>query len=135
MRDSADHDPAQGPLQRLGHSLANLTATIIETGETRLALLGTELQEEVYRAAGLVLLALMAVFLVTLGLVMGAFALVITFWDTHRLLVAILVACGFLVMSLIAITLLIIRLRAKPPMLAHTLEELRRDRQMLRRNA
>jgi uncharacterized membrane protein YqjE len=80
MGDSANQEPATGPFRRLVHSLANLTASIIEAAETRLALLGTELQEEVYRAAALLLSAVIAIFLGLPGLVMAGFALVIASW-------------------------------------------------------
>jgi uncharacterized membrane protein YqjE len=121
----------RGPLRRLLRSLARLVATFIEIGETRLSLLATELQEEVYRAAGFLLYAVAAIFLATIGLVMAAFALVIVFWDTHRLLVSLLVSGGFVAASLVAVVILMIRLRSRPHILEHTLAEMRHDRQAL----
>lgn len=103
---------ARGPLRRLLHSLAKLVATFIEIGETRLSLLAIELQEEVYRAAGFLLYAVTAISLATIGLVMAAFALVIAFWDSHRLLVSLLVSGGFVVASLFAVLVPVIRLRS-----------------------
>lgn len=123
---------ARGPFRHLLHSLAGLVATLIEIGETRLSLLATELQEEVYRAAGFLLYALSAIFLATIGLVMAAFALVIAFWDSHRLLVSLLVSGGFIAASLIAVLVVVVRLRSRPPILEHTLAELRQDRQALK---
>lgn len=122
---------ARGPFRRLLRSLAKLVATLIEVGETRLSLLATELQEEVYRAVGFLLYAMAAIFLATIGFVMAAFALVIVFWDTHRLLVALVVSGGFVAASLIAVLVLVIRLRSRPPILENTLSELRNDRQAL----
>lgn len=132
MADGFTGVQASGPLTRLLHSLTTLVATFVEIGETRLSLLAVELQEEVYRAAGFLLYAMTAVFLATLGLAMAAFALVIAFWDSHRLLVSLLVSGGLIVASLSTVVVLVIRLRSRPAILEHTLAELRQDQLVLK---
>ena len=130
MYDSATRQPS-GPLRRLLQSLSSLLETLIGIGETRLSLLATELQEEVYRAVGYLLYAAVAIFLATIGTAMAAFALVILYWDTHRLLVSLLVSGALLTAALVVVLILAARLRSRPPLLGDTLAELRRDRQAL----
>lgn len=113
------------------HSLSTLVATLVEIGETRLSLLATELQEEVYRAAEFLLFAAAAIFLATIGITMAAFALVILYWDSHRLLVALLVGGALLTGALVIVLVMAARLRSRPPVLGDTLGELKRDRQAL----
>lgn len=130
MFDSANFRPP-GPLGRLLQSLSNLLATLLGIGETRLSLLATELQEEVYRAVGYLLYATAALFLATIGVAMAAFALVILYWDSHRLLVASLVSGVLLGTAFVIVLILAARLRSRPPVLGDTLAELQRDRQAL----
>ena len=130
MFDSTTFRPP-GPLGRLLQSLSNLLATLLGIGETRLSLLATELQEEVYRAVGYLLYATAAIFLATIGVAMAALALVILYWDSHRLLVASLVSGVLLSTAFVLVLVLAARLRSRPPVLRDTLAELKRDRQAL----
>lgn len=130
-----DQVTAGGPLGRLLYSLKALLATFVGLTHTRLQLLSTELQEEIYRAAGLLLWALVALLAGALGLLFASFVLIVAYWDTHRLLVSILVMTGFLVMALAATGVLVARVRARPPLLEETLAELARDRQRLKANS
>lgn len=112
-------------------SFSSLVATLIEIGETRLSLLATELQAEVDRAIGFIVCAIAAIFLAAVGVVMGAFALVVAYWDSHRLLVALLVSGALLTAAFVIVVVLAARLRSRPPVLEGTLAELKRDRQVL----
>lgn len=80
----------------------------------------------------MLLSALSATFLATIGLEMAAFALVIVFWDSRRLLVSLLVSGGFIAAALMAVLVLVVRLRSRAPILEHTLAELRQDRHALK---
>jgi uncharacterized membrane protein YqjE len=130
-----DEVAAGGPLGRLLYSLKTLLATLVGLAHTRLQLLSTELQEEIYRAAGLLLWALVALLAGAMGLLLASFVLIVAYWDTHRLLVSILVMSGFLAMALAASGMLVARIRSRPPLLEETLAELARDRQRLKANS
>jgi uncharacterized membrane protein YqjE len=67
-------------------SLKNLLHTLIGIGRTRLALLGTELEEEKIRLASLFAYGVAALFLLGLGLVILVVLVATAFWD-NRLLV------------------------------------------------
>jgi uncharacterized membrane protein YqjE len=57
----------------------------------------------------------------------------IVFWDTNRILAAVLITVSFLVITLIFGLLARARLRAKPRFMAASIEELKRDKEALER--
>ncbi len=123
-------DPA--PVAGLFHSLNSFIATLVAIGHTRLQLLTTELQEEV-REVGLILVwSFIALFAAMMALFLGALTVIFVFWDSHRLLAALLMTGAFLLIAAIAGFLLMRRLAAKPPLLDDTLAELAKDRDQLR---
>ncbi len=126
----ADATP-QGPLSGLLNSLTQVFGTLVAMAQTRLELLTTELQEEIQRAAQLLLWAFVALFAAGIGLFLAALVLIFAFWDTHRVLVSIIVTAVFFGIAAFAALHLASRLRNKPRMLDATLNELARDRQRL----
>jgi uncharacterized membrane protein YqjE len=114
-------------------SLTNLVATVVGIVHTRVELLTTELQEEVHRVAELLVWTVIALLAAGMGLFLGALAIIFVFWDTHRLLAAVLVTASFFAIALVAVVVLQAKLRSKPPMLDATLAELAKDREHLRR--
>jgi uncharacterized membrane protein YqjE len=65
-------EPDPGPIRGLFRSLANLLATAIGIAQTRLELLSTELQEEVHRAAEILVWTIVALLAALIGLFMLA---------------------------------------------------------------
>jgi len=116
----------------LFQSLSNLLGTLLGIVHTRLELLTTELQEEVQRAATLLLWAFIAVFGAMMALFLAAFTVIFAFWDTHRLGAALAMVGLFVAIALIAISIMRHKLRTRPPLLDGTLAELARDRDQLR---
>ena len=125
--------PDVGPVSGLFKSLTNLVATVVGIVHTRVELLTTELQEEVHRVAELLVWTVIALLAAGMGLFLGALAIIFVFWDTHRLLAAVLVTASFFAIALVAVVVLQAKLRSKPPMLDATLAELAKDREHLRR--
>ena len=121
-----------GPGLRLTDSLKAASATLIAVAQTRLELLGVELQGQLYDGARFLLWGIAAIALATLGIGMLSMVLLIAFWEEHRLLVAALLATGFLAAS--AVTFLAMRQslanRANP--FRATLHELTKDEGELR---
>jgi uncharacterized membrane protein YqjE len=110
-------------------------AGLVEIGQTRLQLAGTELEEERLRVAQLLLCATAALFFLGLGLVLCALLLVLLFWDEHRVLVL-----GIETVLMLAIGAGLAgrwrhKARAKPHLLAATLTELKRDQEALQSGA
>jgi uncharacterized membrane protein YqjE len=120
-----------GPVSGLFRSLTNLLATVVAIAQTRLELLTTELQEEIHRAAGIMMWAFLTLFAAGIGLLLGAMVVIFVFWDTHRLLVSSLVTSLFFGIAIVGGLVLLAKVRSKPHMLDGTLAELAKDRAQL----
>ena len=122
---AAESEP--GPIASLFRSIAKLAATFVAIAHTRLELLTTELQQEVYRVAEIMVWTVVAVLAAGIGLFMAALVIVFVFWDTHRMLASIIVTSVFFLISLVALLVLRAKLKSKPPLLEGTLAELATD--------
>lgn len=122
-----------GPVGGLIGSLKNVLSSLIAMAQTRLELISTELQEEVGRAAELLLWAFIALFAAGIGLFLGALVLIFVFWDTHRLLVSLLVMGAFFLLALTAVLVLRAKLKSRPRLFDATIAEFARDRDHLER--
>lgn len=127
-----EHSREVGPAGSLFDSLRNLLASFVTIAQTRLDLLTTEVQEEVQRAAVLLIWAFIALLSGLMGLLLGALTVIFFFWDTHRVLAALLTTSIFVVVAIAAVLVLVAKIRTKPRMLDATLSELARDRDQLR---
>lgn len=116
-----------GPIGSLFRSIAKLAATFVAIAYTRLELLTTELQQEMYRVAEIMVWTVVAVFAAGIGLFMAALVIVFVFWDTHRVLASVLVTGVFFLITVVALLVLRSKLRSKPPLLEGTLAELATD--------
>lgn len=123
--------PPQPGLLASGRSFV---AALVAIGHTRLRLASTELEEERVRIAELLLLATFSLFFLGIGLVLACLLLVLLMWDGPRLLVLGLLTATFLAVGAVAGAAWRRKARDKPPLLAATLEELRRDEAALRPN-
>lgn len=115
----------------LFRSLTNLVATVVALVHTRLELFTTELQEEVQRAAGMVLWAVVAMLAAGTGLFFTGITIIVAYWDGPRLLAAILVTSSFLLIAVIAVVIVVVKFKNRPPILSGTRAELARDREEL----
>lgn len=109
-----------------------LLATLSQMIYTRLELVFLDVQQGVSGVAALVVWSAIAVFAAAFGLFIGALALIFAFWDTHRILVSVLVMAGFLLLAAIAAWQAVSRLRAQRELFATTLEEFAKDREYFR---
>lgn len=114
-------------------SAKRMLGTIIALLHTRLELFTTEIEEEIHRAATILLWGLVALFFGSLTVLMAAFLVIIIFWEDHRILAASLVTATFLLATFVFAMLARSRLRAKSGFMAASLEELKRDRESLDR--
>jgi uncharacterized membrane protein YqjE len=113
-------------------SLNNFLATLVAIGHTRLQLLTTELQEEVREVGQILVWSFVALFAAMMALFLGALTVIFVFWDSHRILAALLMTGAFLLIAALSGLMLMRRLAAKPPLLDDTLAELAKDRDQLR---
>lgn len=117
------------PQGLLGSARAVLVA-LLEIGQTRLQLASTELEEERLRIAELLLFATAALFFLGIGLVLATLLLVLLFWDARVLVLALAAAVSLVIGAGLAVTWRR-KAAAKPPLLASTVAELKRDREAL----
>lgn len=115
--------------------LASLLGTLADGGRTRLALAATELEEERLRLAQLLLHAVVALFLLGVGLVLGCLWLVWVAPDAARPWVFGSVALGFLLAAAVAVARWRYLADTKPPLLHASLGELSKDVAALRQDA
>jgi uncharacterized membrane protein YqjE len=116
-------------------SAKSLLATLAGIAFTRIELFSTELREEVERAASLLVRTLLALFFFGLGILLAAIAVIMAFWDSYRLLAAIVLAAGSLGAGGVLWLGLRASLRQRPRLLDATLTELAKDERELRRRS
>lgn len=129
-----DHDgsqPPQGHPPGVFDSLKQLLGTLVGIAQTRIELLGTEVEEQVARLTSTLLWAIVSLFLAFTTVVLMAVAILVAFWDTNRILAAVLLAAGFAVLALISTLRVRALARGRPHLFQATLEELAKDRERL----
>ncbi|MEQ1603159.1 MAG: phage holin family protein [Methylophilaceae bacterium] len=112
-------------------SLTTFAATLVAVAHTRLELLSTELEEEREHLLSLLILTLVALFCLSISVVLASILLVAAFWESHRLLVLAALTGVFLTVAIGSWVLLIRKAKAKPRLFAASLSELLKDHQQL----
>lgn len=108
-------------------SLARLAGTLLATLHTRLELISVEIEEELACFSSYLLWSIVALGCAAIAVLLSILLIVALFWDSHRFLVLaslIVIFAG----SAVGLALwLRAAIRAKPRLLASSLDELRRD--------
>ena len=123
----------QTPPGGLFASLKALLATLIAIGHNRLQLFSTELQEEIARAASVLVWALAALLLTLLAILLAVGAILLAVPAESRALTAALIALGAFAAAAVAALASHSRVTAKPRLFDATLSELGKDRDHLSR--
>jgi uncharacterized membrane protein YqjE len=129
LNESGDAPRPPGVLQAVKRMLATLVALV----HTRLELFTTEIEEEIQRAASILLWGLVALFFGSLSVMFIAVTVLIIFWDDNRILAASLITATFLVLTVVFALLARARLHSKGRFMEASIEELKRDRESLER--
>jgi uncharacterized membrane protein YqjE len=114
----------------LAQSLRNLGVTALGVLKTRAELLVTEIEEERLRLLELLAWGVAAVLFFVFGLVMLSLAVVMAFWDTHRLLAAVILGATYIAAAVVLFLIARSRVR-RPRLFTASLEELAKDRDRL----
>lgn len=109
-------------------TLTRTLKTLRDSLENRIELFVVEWKEERLRLFGTILLAATGAVCAFMALIVISFTLVVIFWDTHRLLVVVLLAAVYAVASVTAFALVRSRLRNWQPFSA-TLDQIKKDRE------
>jgi uncharacterized membrane protein YqjE len=131
MDDHDDSKPPQGHTPGMFDSLRQLLGTLVGIAQTRIELLGTEVEEQVARLTSMLLWTIVSMFLAFTTVVLIAVAVLVAFWDSNRILTAVLLAAGFAVLALISYLRVRAVARGRPHLFQATLEELAKDRNRL----
>ena len=122
-RTGATAPPPQGPVETIRSFMANWIAIL----KTRVELISTEIEEQREWLQSTIIMAVAAGFLISLGLVLMTFFVVVIFWDTARLWVL----GGFTVLYLgggiLLAAILRQRVQSRPRFLSTTASELGKD--------
>jgi len=95
-----------GAMMRLIATLLRLSGAVGNFVEDRVASLHAAWKQELRRTAATLIYALVAAFFLCSAAAWGALALMMAFWETHRVLVASLLAAAFLLLAVGVLLLL-----------------------------
>ena len=123
---------AAGPATNLLQSVVRLAGTLLEAVQTRGELLTTEIEQEISRAARVLLLGFAALLAAILGMLVAGVVIIAVFWDTHRIGATVFVLLTFVGIALGCGWALRREFTARPRFLAATRDELARDIERLR---
>lgn len=113
-------------------SVSRLAGTFIAILQTRLELLGVEVEEESLRFFSYFFLALAAMLCFGMALLLAVVLIIVLYWDSQRLPVLISLMVLFALSGVTILFGLRKHYRLKPRMLSHTLKELSRDVERLK---
>lgn len=122
----------EAPRPGIVESIRSVVATLVQILHTRLELITTELQEEMYRVASVMLWGAVAVFSGLLLVLMIAITVIIAAGEEHRLLASLIMTGVFLVILVTSAMLAKTRLHRTGGLMHATREELKRDADVLR---
>jgi uncharacterized membrane protein YqjE len=128
----ADEQRAE-PLRQRGllDSVKTLAGTLLSIGSTRLALLSTELEEEIVWRCSMLIWTLVGLFCAGVGAVLVTVLFAVIWWESNRLIALGLPAIVFLLGAVFCWRLVIDKARAKPALFSASLAEISKDRQYL----
>ncbi len=126
-----EDDKQQGPVAGFLADVNHLLATLADAIYTRLELLFLDLQDGSARLLSLIIWSLIGLLAAAMTLLLGALAVIFIFWDTHRILAALLLTGLFGALAVAAACVIVAKLRHRHTLFAATLEEFARDRQHL----
>jgi len=129
----AGADPAAGNARAGGllGSVKKLVATLVAVAQTRLQLLANEIHEERSRIQQLWLLAIIAVFFFTLGVLLFTLFVIALFWDSNRLLAIGGFAAFYVVIGIVFAVAVRNRAARGSRLFEASLAELKKDRARL----
>lgn len=129
----ASADPgAAAPAPGVIAALRSLAANSVAIVQTRLQLVASELEEERVRTLDILLLAAIALFCSTVGLLLLTTWVIVALWEQYRLVTLVVLAALYLIAAAIALRKLKAKNAERPKLFATSLSELARDRDLLK---
>jgi uncharacterized membrane protein YqjE len=122
--DERPDAPPPGAAEAARH----LAGSLLGLAQTRLAILGTELEEERIRLTGALVLAVCALFCLQIALALIAAFIVVAFWETHGLRTLGVLAAIFAIVTVVLGLLARGRAAQRSRLFQTTIRELAKDR-------
>jgi uncharacterized membrane protein YqjE len=112
-------------------SLKGLGNTLLEIIRTRLELLSLDVKEAQIRFVMILMLGAFSFMLLSFGIILGVFWLILIFSGLHQLLVMGILTASLLVFGLIVLLLLVLKLKNGTELFGGTIAELKKDGRLL----
>ncbi len=113
-------------------SLQRLLETALGILQTRIEIVATEYEEERERIRELIVYGMLALFFLSIGVLLLMLFIVVLYWENYRLYVLGGFSLFYLALGFVITVMLRRRLKSRPRFLSTTLSELSRDRDGLR---
>ena len=113
-------------------TVGRLAATLLAMVRTRIELASVEVEEQLQRYIGYLLMSLLALFLSGIAIVLVALFVVILFWDTYRIAAVLGMAAVFALAALAIGMKVRAGFASQPALLSVTMAELRKDIELLK---
>lgn len=127
-----DPEETAGPVSGFWSVVVHVLTTLLDMIYTRAELLFLDLQDSSERLLSLLIWSLAALLAAAMTLFLGSLCLIFIFWDTHRVLVALLLTGSFAALAITTALVVGAKIRARHTMFAATLSEFSRDRQQFK---
>jgi uncharacterized membrane protein YqjE len=108
-------------------ALTRLGQASVEIVRTRLAIISLDVKEAWIRYIAILMLGAITILLLSLGLILGMFSLILTFWPTEPILVVGIISVSLLISGLVILIFLILRLKKVPGVFDGVINELGKD--------
>ena len=131
MENPRNLKPTDEQLPGILDSLKRLLGTLAAIAQTRIELLGTEIEEQIVRLVSMLLWSIIGLFCGFTAAILIAIVVLITFWDTNRVLAAVLLVAVYAALGFLAWLRVRSLALARPHLFQATLEELAKDRDRL----
>ena len=119
----------EGPVGGFWSDGVHVLTTLVDMVYTRMELLFLDLQEGSERLLGLLIWTLTGLLAAAMTLFLAALSLIFIFWDTHRVLVGLLMTAIFAALAITAALVVGAKVRARHAIFAATLDEFSKDRE------
>ena len=113
------------------NALKRLGQVSVEIIRTRLELVSLDIKEAGIRYISILMLGAATFMLLSLGLILGLFLLILIFWPTEPLLVIGIISGSLLISGLVVMIFLILRLKKVPGVFDGIISELDKDIQAI----
>ena len=114
------------------NNVKRMAGILLAMMRTRAELAAVEIEEELQRLFGYLMLSLIALFCFGIAVLLGVLLIIILFWESHRIAVVIGMM-GFFLFAAIGISMWVRNCyRQKPRFLAATMDEFSKDIQAVR---